>query len=298
MHRTRIVHCQCGVIYRSNKRSLRYASPCPACGRTPQAKHIEPSRSTQHQSSALEGIVVPTALALAGIFTLGLVLPRLFSASEEPTTALAPSQPAPLPIPSVSHSPISLPNFEEAKVLSLEDLQAPRSPRFSNETARDVSLSTLSKPALDPSLSPSPSLSLTPISLPNGTELIPPEEEQGRGNLTVNNGTSQDAVVKLVDSVSGKTIRFVYVQANNDVTIKNISSCTCLFKFSTGTNWDEKTSKFLHNRVFSQFTAPLTFDEIKREDQVQWRDYRVTLHRVVNGNAQTTSISESDFENK
>jgi hypothetical protein len=142
---------------------------------------------------------------------------------------------------------------------------------------------------------PEPSSSRSPISLPNGTNLIPPPDLQGRASLTVNNGTPRDAVVKLVDSTSGKTIRFVYVQSERDLTIKNIPPCQCLLKFSTGKDWDRQAGKFLQNASFSQFTKPVSFEEIKTETGVEWRDYKVTLHPVLSGNARTTQISETSF---
>ncbi|MEW6498367.1 MAG: hypothetical protein AB1589_38580, partial [Cyanobacteriota bacterium] len=66
---------------------------------------------------------------------------------------------------------------------------------------------------------------------------------------------------------------------------------------STGTDWDQQTSKFLQNASFSKFAEALTFEEIQAEDGVRWRNYKVTLHSVPAGNARTTPIRESDFEN-
>lgn len=143
-------------------------------------------------------------------------------------------------------------------------------------------------------LEPSPSRS--PVSLANGTNIIPPQDLQGRGQLKIVNGTKYDAAVKLVDSVSGKIHRFVYIQANQELTLKNISPCSCILKFTQGTDWDSTTQKFLQNRSFSQFSNPLDFKEIQKETGVEWMEYRVTLHAVPHGKARTARIDESDFE--
>lgn len=164
-------------------------------------------------------------------------------------------------------------------------------PRSLSQQVPPPVVSMLSQPTVEPSPTRSP------ISLPNGTNLIPPQDWQGHGNLRVDNGTSRDAVVKLVDRDSGDTLHFVYVQANHEVTIKNIRPCNCTFKFSMGRDWDQQTSKFLQNASFSKFTEPLNFEEIQAEDGVRWRGYKVTLHSVPTGNARTTPIRESDFEN-
>ncbi|MEW6492999.1 MAG: hypothetical protein AB1589_10905, partial [Cyanobacteriota bacterium] len=81
-------------------------------------------------------------------------------------------------------------------------------PRILSQQVQPPVVSTSSKLTVEPSPTRSP------ISLPNGTNLIPPQDLKGHGNLMVNNGTSRDAVVKLVDRDSGETLHFVYVQAN------------------------------------------------------------------------------------
>jgi hypothetical protein len=157
---------------------------------------------------------------------------------------------------------------------------------------QQAQLSTESVPS-KPTVEPSPSR--PPASLPNGTNIIPPQDLQGRGKLKIANGTTYDAAVKLVDSVSGKTQHFVYVQAKQEVTLKNISPCTCILKFNLGSDWNKTTQKFLQNRSFSKFGNPLDFKEVKKETGVEWMDYTVTLHPVPHGSARTTPIGESDF---
>ncbi|MFB2877787.1 hypothetical protein ACE1CC_13110 [Aerosakkonemataceae cyanobacterium BLCC-F46] len=143
-----------------------------------------------------------------------------------------------------------------------------------------------------------PNPSRSPISLPNGTNIIPPQNLEGYGVLTVDNGTDRDAVVKLIDRNSGDTLRFVYVQAKHQVTIENIPPGNCTFRFSTGTDWDRQTSKFLQNPSFSEFIQPLDFQRIQTKDGEKWRTYKVTLHPIFAGNAQTKPIGERDFQNK
>lgn len=150
---------------------------------------------------------------------------------------------------------------------------------------------------LDVTVQPTSALepSHPPVSLANGTNITPPQGSQGLGSLRVINGTTDDAVAKLVDSVSGKTYRFVYVRANHEVTITGISPCACTLKFSTGMDWDRKTHKFLLDQSFSQFIDLLQFRETRTGSGVKWAKYEVTLHPVPSGGAQTTSIDERDF---
>lgn len=114
---------------------------------------------------------------------------------------------------------------------------------------------------------------------------------QGRGTLTIINGTRDNAAAKLVDSRSGETRHFVRIPPNDQITIRGISPCSCILKATTGTNWDSRTGRFLTNSRFFQFDDQLEF----RETSTAASAYRATLHAVANGNARTTSISERDF---
>lgn len=58
-----------------------------------------------------------------------------------------------------------------------------------------------------------------PVSLPTGTRITPPIGSS-YSQLTVKNGNPVDAVFKLVDVNSGQILRFMYVQANEDLTVE------------------------------------------------------------------------------
>ncbi|MBW4650688.1 MAG: hypothetical protein KME06_18660 [Kastovskya adunca ATA6-11-RM4] len=151
-------------------------------------------------------------------------------------------------------------------------------------------------PTLPVSLQSALKPSRSPVSLPNGTDIIPPQDSEGLGALKIVNGMTDDAAIKLVDSVSGKTRRFVYVQANQKVTIEGISPCNCILKFTLGKDWEQTKQSFLQNPSFSQFSKPLDFREIEKESGVEWMKYEATLHPVPHGSARTKPIKARDFE--
>jgi hypothetical protein len=72
------------------------------------------------------------------------------------------------------------------------------------------------------------------VSLPNGTDLIPPPATEGRGRLEISNHMSQDAVVKLKAAVGKETFRFVYVRAMSDLTIPKVAVGNYVLEFATG----------------------------------------------------------------
>lgn len=149
---------------------------------------------------------------------------------------------------------------------------------------------------LSPALSDLKTLSVMhlPVSLPTGTELAPP---MGRGysQLTINNGNPVDAVFKLVDALSGETLRFMAVQANDRLTVDDLGTCTCNLRFATGVNWDAENQRFRHGMAVSTFSEPFEFT-VEREGHMEyWTTLNVTLHPVVDGNAPTEPLDESEF---
>ncbi|KAM3102031.1 hypothetical protein ACKFKF_05725 [Phormidesmis sp. 146-12] len=138
-------------------------------------------------------------------------------------------------------------------------------------------------------------ISRTSGSLPNGTNITSPQNKRGRATLRVINGNRFDAAIKLVDRTSGKTLRFVYVQANREVTLSGIPSCTCTLKFTTGGGWDQNARKFTRNSVFYKFDDPLNFRELRSGLRTRWVNYTARLNRGADGNAPSTAISERNF---
>jgi hypothetical protein len=135
----------------------------------------------------------------------------------------------------------------------------------------------------------------TSRSLATGTNITPPAGVTGLGTLKVINGTRQDAAIKLVDRNSGKTYRFVYIQANREIVLNGIGACLCTLKFTVGNDWDSRSRRFLRNSAFSQFDQALNFREVRTASGVQWMNYTATLHPTSHGKARTNPISERDF---
>ncbi|MFH7245857.1 MAG: hypothetical protein ACHWZW_23770 [Spirulina sp.] len=150
--------------------------------------------------------------------------------------------------------------------------------------------------SLSPSLRDLKTLSALhmPVSLPTGTELAPPIGN-GYSQITVKNGNPVDAVFKLVDAASGETLRFMAVQANDQLTVDDLGTCTCDLRFATGVNWDAEEQRFRYGMAISAFSEPVEF-AVKREGNTEyWTTLEVTLHPVVDGNAQTEPLDESEF---
>lgn len=151
-----------------------------------------------------------------------------------------------------------------------------------------------------PSPTPVPAPTRVPVSLPNGTDVTPPAPgEPGLGKLTIKNGTSRDAVAKLVtgeaDPKTWQTQRFVYVKANNSVTMEGIRVGTYRLAFMSGVDWDADGRKFLRETSSSLFDDTFEFKEEKTERGTRFSTVEVTLNPVAGGTATTSALPEGAF---
>jgi hypothetical protein len=162
-------------------------------------------------------------------------------------------------------------------------------------------------PGLTELQTPSPSQESTPIfesrqssadSPTTGTDLIQPRGVKGRGTLKVTNGTNRDAVVKLSAGKPKKMVRLVYIRANSEFTLEDIGVGKYLLKFTLGFDWNSSERKFTREKQYLKFDDLLIYAETKTKGGIEWEVFEVTLHTVFDGNAKTTLISESEFEDK
>lgn len=148
---------------------------------------------------------------------------------------------------------------------------------------------------LPPTPTPSPAPptrtpTVLPITLFNGYELQR-SGSTGESTLTVTNGTSQDALVRLVVASTGETARLVHVGRQNGWTIEGIAPGSYLLQFALGTDWDTVLARFQRNTSFKEFEDPFDFT-VSGGFVTTWE---VTLNAVPGGRAQTDTISADEF---
>lgn len=133
---------------------------------------------------------------------------------------------------------------------------------------------------------------LTPgNSLPTGTVLKKRSTYlQGDGELKISNGTSYDAVAKLIRD--GASVLTVYIKANNTYTMKNISDGTYWLAFVQGTDWNAETQKFNRNAHASAFDETFEFETTA----TQYSGWEVTLNPVAGGTAQSSDVDLTQFD--
>jgi hypothetical protein len=131
-------------------------------------------------------------------------------------------------------------------------------------------------------------------SLRNGTNIVEGVGPSGHGTLTIENGTSYDATVKLAEE--DQVRRWVYVRARSTVTLKAVGPCSCRVLFSFGADWDNARLGFTRDRTFSKFEDVFEFTEYRLGNEIRYGTFSITLHPVPLGQARTRKIDESEFE--
>jgi hypothetical protein len=135
-------------------------------------------------------------------------------------------------------------------------------------------------------------------SLPNGSRIMPESPTTGYGELEVQNGTSDDAVLSLYDLAGDETIREVYVKANHAVQMKEIPAGTYQLAYMAGLDWDDGEATFRCDPDYAEFERKFAFTEEKNQEGIQYRAITVTLQPVVGGNIRTKKISRQEFLKK
>lgn len=134
----------------------------------------------------------------------------------------------------------------------------------------------------------------------SGTVMATGSTRTGLGELSIYNGTNNDAIVKFIDYYLDRTYRNVYIQADSSATIRGIGVGKYELLFSLGNDYAPSLNKFLRNARYSKFDSLLSFEEtetrIGNTIRTNYDTYSLTLNKVADGNARTSTIDESEFE--
>jgi hypothetical protein len=127
---------------------------------------------------------------------------------------------------------------------------------------------------------------------PNG-KLIRAGNGDGRGELTIDNGGSHDAVVSL--SEGRKPAISVYVRRGKKYTVKGVPDGSYTVFFTGGADWDGTARAFGRDCAFQRFEDPVPFRTIQSATQIRWSVWTITLQPVAGGTAATTDVDPNDF---
>ena len=133
---------------------------------------------------------------------------------------------------------------------------------------------------------------LSEYRLSNG-QLVTDQRRGGDGELEVQNGTDQDAVVSL--SQAGSTILSVYVTAGQTTTVAGIPDGAYDLFFNSGAGWDEQLRTFTRACEFSRFDDPTEFVTTDTAGGIQYTIHTITLQPVIGGTADVSKVDPEAF---
>jgi len=132
------------------------------------------------------------------------------------------------------------------------------------------------------------------VSLANGTILKKNNVYlRDYGKLHIKNGTTLDAVAKLIHG--GTSVLTVYIKANSNYTITDISDGVYWLAFAQGLDWDSTTQKFRRNIQYSVFDETFDFTTTEDYQYIYYPEFEITLHPVIGGTAETSSVDPEQF---
>jgi len=120
----------------------------------------------------------------------------------------------------------------------------------------------------------------------------------GSGQLTIKNGTSLDAIAKLVYLTGNKPLYSVYtayISAGETYVMNHVGDGSYKLVFALGNGWDTDICNFSSNRGSEAFDDSFDFTTTETDQYVEYAKYTVTLNPVIGGTATTHDINMQDF---
>lgn len=127
---------------------------------------------------------------------------------------------------------------------------------------------------------------------PANGDFIRSEDRTGRGELTIKNGGSNDAVVSLAKK--GKPLISVYVRKGKTAKVNGIPDNTYAFLFTGGSSWDRDARAFGRKCTFQKFADLAKYRTTQSGGRILYQTYTISLN-VAFGNARTEDVDPDDF---
>ena len=128
-----------------------------------------------------------------------------------------------------------------------------------------------------------------PLVPANGKELMR-GGRGGHGVLTIDNGSGYDAIVALYDQKDQRIVRRLYVRSSNVGRATSILPGNYSIRFAFGNAYSANRGRFCSFSGASEFDRPVEYVEYETEDGLRYKEARIGLLKVENGNARTHGI--------
>jgi hypothetical protein len=115
------------------------------------------------------------------------------------------------------------------------------------------------------------------------------------GGFAFENGTSSDAVAVLIEAVTNRPRRAIFIRNGESGAMTAVPQGTYRLRFHLGWQWTN-ARRFCRFLSTSDFEDAFDFNEITEDNSTRYDAHEVTLHPVLLGNAKAHIVSDALFE--
>jgi hypothetical protein len=126
----------------------------------------------------------------------------------------------------------------------------------------------------------------------NGAVLVT-RGTSGHGELAIENGTDQDALVTLAQG--GSAVRAVYVRSSGDTDLRGIADGTYDIFVAQGDGWNRELRRFTASPAYSRFDDPAPFQTVRESGGIRYTRLSITLQPVSGGNTSTVPVDPEAY---
>jgi hypothetical protein len=276
----------CDITYHADENHIGRGFRCKVCGKILAVEHLElapiPLREVVQATTSKQKVGRDRQVGV-GILVVGAVFFAVWLLLRSPNA----DEPHHIDVPELKMSP------------PVERLEMPK-----NGPVRPIILRTkkvMPEPEnLQPVVVvPACAQGQQPVRLATGERIEPDEGTDGAATLKIKNGLGEDAAVRLIDTATNNTSRFVYIQAHDEYTIKGIESGNYSVLYATGSDWMENCVEFQRNEEINEFEKSHAFEDRvfdkDGDEHHRWTEGEISLNPVPLGNARTKTINRKRF---
>jgi hypothetical protein len=118
-------------------------------------------------------------------------------------------------------------------------------------------------------------------------------DRSGNGQLTVQNGSTTDAVITLA---VGSHARFsVFIRHGATYKVTSINDGRYAVYYASGADWDSTSGSFARECAFDKFDKPMAFTTTPVAGGIEYSTWSITLQPVIGGNASTSKVDPSNY---
>lgn len=167
---------------------------------------------------------------------------------------------------------------------------APAARPTSAPTPPPVTNPITANPALSAAITPEPGPSGP---RPANGAVVTKRGKAGRGELAVENGTDEDALLTLARD--GQAVYAVYIRASADTELAGIADGDYEMFVTQGDGWNAELRRFTASPDYSRFDDPASFATVREADGIRYTRLRITLQPVVGGTAATVPVDQNAY---